>query len=159
MLVPWWGVKKTKQNTLASWKKSYDQRRQHIKKKRHHFAYQGLYSQSYGFSGSHVWIWEVDHKEGWAMLSNCDAGEDSWESLGQQGNQSWIFIGRTKAEAEAPVLWPPDAKSQLIGKDWCWERLKIGGEWVTEDEMIGWHHQLNGHDLSKFREIVKDREG
>ena len=111
------GGKKTKQNTLASWKKSYDQCRQHIKKKRHHFAYQGLYSQSYGFSGSHVWIWEVDHKEGWAMLSNCDAGEDSWESLGQQGNQSWIFIGRTKAEAEAPILWPPDAKSQLIGKD------------------------------------------
>ena len=111
------GGKKTKENTLASWKKSYDQCRQRIKKKRHHFAYQGLYSQSYGFSGSHVWIWEVDHKEGWAMLSNCDAGEDSWESLGQQGNQSWIFIGRTKAEAEAPILWPPDAKSQLIGKD------------------------------------------
>ena len=88
------------------------------------------------------------------MLSNHGAGEDSWESLGQQedqlvnpkGNQPWIFTGRT--DAEAPIVWSPDAKSQLIGKDadagkdWMQEKKR-----VTEDEMVGWHHQLNGQEL------------
>ena len=103
------------------------------------------------------------------MLSNCGAGEDSWESLGQQGdqpvnykrNQSWIFIGRTDAEAETPILWPPDLKNQLIekdpdaGNDWRWEE-----KGMTEDEMVGWHHRLNGQftSLSKLRELVMDRE-
>ena len=86
------------------------------------------------------------------MLLNCGVGEDSWESLGQQeiqpvhpkGNQSWIFTGRTVAEAEAPILWPLDAKNWLIGKD-----LDAGKDWrqeekgTTEDEMVGWHHRLN----------------
>ena len=70
------------------------------------------------------------------MLLNCDAGEDSWESLGLQGDptihpkgdQSWVYIGRTDAEAEIPIFWPPDVKSWLIGKDWCWEGLGAGGE-------------------------------
>ena len=88
------------------------------------------------------------------MLLNCGVGEDSWESLGLQiqtvnpkGNQSWIFIGRTDAKAEALVLWPPDEKSWLIGKDsdagkdWRQEEKGMG-----EDEMVGWHHQLNGHE-------------
>ena len=76
-----------------------------------------------------------------------------------KGNKPRIFIGRTDAEAEAPILWPPDAKSQLIGKD-----LDAGKEWgqeekgVTEDEMVGWHDWLNGHELSKLWDIVKDRE-
>ena len=62
-----------------------------------------------------------------------------------KGNQSWIFIGRTDVEAEASILWPPDSKSQLIGKrPWCWERLRAGGEGGVEDEMVGWHHWLNG---------------
>ena len=88
------------------------------------------------------------------MLLNCGVGEDSWESFGLQGiqpvhpkgNQSWIFIGRTDAEADTPILWPPDVKNWLIwkdpdvGKDW---RRKEKG--TTEDEMVGWHHQLNGH--------------
>ena len=98
------------------------------------------------------------------MLLNCSFGEDSWESLGLQGqtvnpkgNQSWIFIGRTDAEAEAPVLWPPDEKSWLIGKnsdagkDWRQEEKGMG-----EDEMVGWHHQLNGHE---FEQAPGDGEG
>ena len=76
-----------------------------------------------------------------------------------KGNQSWIFIGRTDAEAEAPVLWPPDAKNRLLGKDpddgkdWRWKEKE-----KTEDEMVGWHHKLNGHELSKLQELVMDRE-
>ena len=86
------------------------------------------------------------------MLSNCRAGEDSWESLGlsskeikpinPKGNQPWIFIGRTDAEAETPILWPPDGKSWLTGKDWGQEE-----KGATEDELVGWHHQLNGHEF------------
>ena len=88
------------------------------------------------------------------MLLNCGVGEDSWESLGLQeiqpvhpkGDQSWVFIGRTDVEAETPIIWPPDAKSWLIGKD-----FDAGRDWgqeekgTTEDEMAGWHHRLNGH--------------
>ena len=99
------------------------------------------------------------------MLLNCGVGEDSWESLGLQGdppvhpkgNQSWIFIGRTDAEAKIPILWPPDAKSWLIwkdpdaGKDWRWKEKGI-----TEDEMVGWHHRLNGHE---FEQTPGDNEG
>ena len=89
------------------------------------------------------------------MLFNCSVGEDSWSPLdckikpvNPKGNQSWIFIGRTDAEAETPILWPPDAKSWLIwkdpdaGKDWRWEEKRM-----TEDEMVGWHHWLNGHEF------------
>ena len=90
------------------------------------------------------------------MFLNCGVGEDSWEFLGLQedptspskGNQSWIFIGRTDAEAESPILWPPDAKSWFIwkdpdaGKDW---RREDKG--TTEDEMVGWHHRLDGHEF------------
>ena len=92
------------------------------------------------------------------MLFICGVGEDSWESLGlpgdqtsPKGNQPWIFIGRTDAEAEAPILWPPDVKSRLIGKDpdagkdW----RKAGGEGTREDEMVGWHHWLNGHEIEQ----------
>ena len=88
-------------------------------------------------------------------LLNCGTGEDSWESLDSKeiqpvhpkGNQSWIFIGRTDAEAETPILWPPDVKNGLIGKD-----PDAGKDWklekgTTEDEMVGWHHQLNGHEF------------
>ena len=77
--------------TLAPWKKRYDKYRQHIKKHRHHFANKGLYSQSYGFSSSHVWMWELDHKEGWTLKNWCFWTvllEDSWELLGQQGDQT-----------------------------------------------------------------------
>ena len=98
------------------------------------------------------------------MLSNCDAGEDSWESSPRRSvnlkrNQLWIFIGRTDAKAEAPILWPLYVKSRLTGKD-----PDAGKDWrqeekgMTEDAVVGWHHQLNEHELSKLREMVKDRE-
>ena len=111
-----------------------------LKKQRHYFADKGPYSQSYGFSSSHVRMWELDHKEGRASKNWCFwivVLEKALESLldckeikpvNPKGNQSWIFIGSTDAEAEAPILWPPDAKSWLIRKDPDWERLKAGGE-------------------------------
>ena len=114
---------------LASWKKSYDQPRQHSKKQRHYFADKGLSSQSYGFSSSHIWMRELEHKESWAPKNLCFRTvvlEKTLESpldckeikpVNLKGNQSWILIGKTDAEAEAPILWPPDGKNWLIGKD------------------------------------------
>ena len=111
---------------LAPWRKSYDKPRQHIKKQTPYFADRGPCSQSYGFSSSHVWRWELHHKEGWAPKNWCFQTvvlEKTLESpldlkeiqpVHPKGNQSWIFIGRTDAEAEAPVLWPLDANSWLI---------------------------------------------
>ena len=145
---------------LALWKKSYDKPRQHIKMQRHHFANKGLYSQSCGYSSSHVWMWELDRKEGWALKNWCfwilvlektlESPLDSKEIklVIPKGNQPWIFIGRTDVEAEAPVLWPPDAKSWPVGKDTGdgkdWGQGKKG---ATEDEMVGWHHWLNEHEF------------
>ena len=114
---------------LALWKKSYDQPRQHIKKQRHYFAYKGPSSQSYGFSSSHVWMWELDYKESWVPKNGCfwtvvlektvESPLDSKEiqPVHPKVNQSWIFIERSDAEAESPILWPPNAKNWLIGKD------------------------------------------
>ena len=114
---------------FALWKESYDKPRQCIKKQRPHFADKGLYSQSYDFSSSHVWMWELYHKEGWAPKNWCfwtEVLENTLESPldskkikpgNLKGNQSWIFIGRTDTEAEAPTVWPLDANDQLIGKD------------------------------------------
>ena len=110
-------------------KKSYDQPRKHIKKQRHHFADKGLSSQSYGFSSSHAQMWDLDHKEGWAWKNWClwtVVLEKTLESpldckeikpANPKGNQSWMFIERTDAETETPILWPPDVKDWLIGKD------------------------------------------
>ena len=118
--------------------------------------------QSYGFSSSHVWMWELDCKESWALKNWClwtVVLEKTLESLldskeiqpvHPKGNQSWIFIGRTDAEAETPILWPPDAKSWVnwkdpdAGKDWRQEE-----KGTTENEMVGWHHQLNGHEFEQ----------
>ena len=103
--------------------------RQHIKNHRHYFANKGLSSQSYGFSSSNVWMWELDFKENWAPKNLCfwtvvlektlENPLDSKEiqPVNPKGNQSWIFIGRTDAEAETPILWPSDAKNWLIWKD------------------------------------------
>ena len=152
----------------SPWKKSYDKPRQHIKKQRHHFAYKGSYSQSYGFSSSHVWMWELDHKESWGPKDWCfwtveleKALESSLhckeiKTVNSEENQSWTFIGRIDAEAEAPIFWPPDAKSRLIEKD-----PNAGKDWrqkkeMTEDEMVGWHHWLNGHE---FEQAPGDGEG
>ena len=112
---------------LVPWKKSYDKTRQHIKKQRYCFANKCSYSQSYGFSSSHVQMWELDHEEGWVLKNwwfrtmvlekTLEGPLDSKEIklVNPKGNQSWIFIGRT--DAEAPILWPPDVKSWITGKD------------------------------------------
>ena len=148
--------------TLAPWKKSYDKPRQHIKNQRHYFANKGPSNQSYGLSSSHVWMWELDHKESWApknwwtmvlektVESHLDCKEIKPDN--PKVNQPWIFIGRTDAEAEAPTLWLPDVKSWLIrkdpdaGQDW---RQKEKG--TTEDEMVGWCHWLNGLEWTGSR--------
>ena len=147
---------------LAAWKKSYDQIRQHIKKQKCYFADKGSSSQSYGFSSSHVWMWELDHKENWAPKKWCfpntmvlgktlesPLNYKEFKPVHPKGNQSWMFIGRTDAEAEIPVFWPPNAKNWLIGKD-----VDAGKDWrqekgMTEDEMIGWHLWLDGHEFEQ----------
>ena len=110
---------------LAPWKKNYDQTRQHMKKQRHYFAKISPSSQSYGFSSSHVWMWELDYKEGWAPKNWCfwtvvldkivESPSDCKEiqPVNPKGYWSWMFI----AETEAPILWPPDVKNWLIWKD------------------------------------------
>ena len=113
---------------LAPWKKSYDQPRQHIQNQRLDFANKGSSTESYGFSSSHVWMWELDYKESWALNNRCPGTvvlENTLESpldskeiqpVHLKRNQSWMFFGSTNAEAETPKLWPPDAKSWLTGK-------------------------------------------
>ena len=141
-----------KLKTLAPWKKSYDQPRQHIKKQRYYLAYKGPSSQSYGFSSSHVWMWELDYKETAVLEKTLESPLDSKEikPINPRGNQSWIIIGRIDAEAEVPILWPPDEKNWLIckdpdaGKDWRQEE-----KGTTEDEMVGWHHQFNGYEFEQ----------
>ena len=127
-----------------------------------------LSSQSYGFCSSHVWLWELDHKESWALKNCCFwtvVLEKTLESpldckikpVNPKGNQSLIFIERTDAEAEAPILWPPHVKNWLIGKD-----PDVGKDWrqeekgTMEEEMVGWHHWLNGHE---FEQALGDSEG
>ena len=145
----------------APWKKSYDKPRLCIEKQRHHFANKDSSHQSYGFSSSHVWMWELDHKKGWTLKiwhfqtvvleKTLERPLDSKEIKAvknPKGNQAWIFIGRT--DAEAPILWPPHEKSQLVQKnpdakkDWRQEEKR-----VTEDEMVGWHHWLKGHEFEQ----------
>ena len=135
---------------LSPWKKSCDKPGQCIKKQRHYFVDKGLCSKSYGFSSSHVWMWELDHKESWVLKNWCfklwcwrrllrvpwDCKEI--KPVNPKGNQLWIIIGKTDIEAEAPILWPPDAKSRFIGKD-----PDTGKDWgqeekgATEDKMVG----------------------
>ena len=116
--------------------------------------------KAYGFSSGHVWMWELDYKESWVQKNWCFwtvVLEKTLESpldckeiqpVHPKGNQSWLFIGRTDAEAETQILWPLDVKNWLIGKD-----PDVGKDWrqeekgMTEDEMIGWHHQLDGHEF------------
>ena len=131
-----------------------------FKSKKHQFADNGPPRQSYIFSSSHVWMWVLDHKESW-VLKKLWCVESSLyckiKPVNPKGNQSWIFIGRTNTETEAPILWPPDVKSWLIGKDpdakkdWRQEEKRI-----TEDVMVGWQHWLNGHE---FKQALGDGEG
>ena len=169
-----WGAPKSLQmvtaamklKMIASWKKSCDQPRQHFEKQKHYFANKCPSSQSYGFSSSHVWMWELDYKESWALKNWClwtVVLEKTLESpleckeiqpVHPEGNQSWIFIGRTDAEAEAAIFWLPDAKTWLTGKD-----LHAGKDWrqeekgMTGDDMDEWHHQLDGHEFEQAPEV------
>ena len=141
---------------LTPWKKSYDQPRPLIKKQTL-LCNKGPSSQGYGFSSSHVWMWELDYKESWASKNWCFwtvVLEKTLESplnckeiqlVHPKGNQSWIFIGRTDVEAETPILWPPNGKSWLIWKDPDAGKDCGQEKGMTEEEMIGWHHWLNGH--------------
>ena len=156
---------------LAPWKKNYDPPRQHIKKQRHYFANKDPSSQSYGFSSSHVWMWELDYKESWGPKNWCFQTlvlEKTLENLldskeikpvNPKGNQSWIFFGRTDTEAEAPILWPPDVKNWLIWKDpdagKDWSREENG---PTEDKMVALYHRLNGHEFEQAL-VVADGQG
>ena len=159
----------TKLKDACSLEEKENKSRQHIKKQRHYFADEGPYSQSYGFSSSHVWMWELDHKEGWMPKNWCfwtvvlektlesplDCKE--FQPVHPKGDPSWMFIVRTDVEAETPILWPPDAKNWLIrkdpdaGKDWRQEK-----KGMTEDKVAGWHHRLDGH---KFPQAHSDDKG
>ena len=131
-----------------------------LKKQRYYFADKDPSSQSYGFSSGHMWMWELDYKESWAQKNWCFwtvVLEMTLESpldykeiqpVHPKGDQSWVFIGRTDVEAETPIFWPPYAKSWLLWKD-----PDVGEDWrqeekgTTEDEMVSWHHRLNGHEF------------
>ena len=155
-------------NSLESW---VHQPGQHIKKQRHYFANKGPSSQGYGFSSGHVWMWGLDHKESWMLKNWCFWTVVLEKTLSSpldckqiqlvhpKGDQSWVFIGRTDVEAETPTLWPPDAKSWLIGKD-----PDAGNDWgqeekgTTEEEMAGWHHRLDAHEFG-WTPGVSDGQG
>ena len=156
---------------LAPLKKSYDQPRQHMKEQRHYFASKSPCSQSYGFSSSHVQMWELNHKVGWALKNWCfwmvvlektlESPLDSKEikSVNTKGNQPWIFTGMT--DTEAPILWLPDVKTCLIGKnpdagkDWGEGRSRRGRQNIR---WSGGVTDLMDRSLSKLWEIVKDKE-
>ena len=157
---------------LTPWKESCDQPRYHIQKQRHYFANKGLSSQGYSFSSGHVWMWELDCEEGWVLKNWCFWAvvlEKTLESpldcneiqpVHSEGDQSWVFIGRTDAKAETPVLWLPHGKSWLIGKD-----SDAGRDWgqeekgTTEDEMAGWHYWLNGCESQWTLGVGDGQEG
>ena len=150
--------KKEKKKMLVPCRKSYDQPRQHIKKQRHYFTNKGPSGQSYGFARSHVCLWELDCEESWAPKNWCFwtvVLEKTLQSpleckrikpVNPKGNQSWIFIRRTDAKGDATIFWSPDVKNWFIGKDPdSGKGQRQEKKRTTKDEMIGWHHWLNGH--------------
>ena len=132
----------------------------------------GESSQGYGFSSSHVWMWELDYTESLAQKNWCfwtvvlekilESPLDCKEiqPVHPKGDQSLVFIGRTDVEAETPIFWPPDVKSWLI-----WKAPDAGRDWgqeekgMTEDEMVGWHHQLNGHEFEQVLGVGDGQRG
>ena len=153
---------------LASWKKSYDQPRRHIKKQRHYFANKSLSSQSYGFSSSHVWMWELDCEEGWAPKNRCfwtvvlentlwsplDSKRSSQSILKEISPEKSLEGLMLKLKLQYLATWCKELTHWK--RPWCWERLRAGGIGATEDEMVGWHHRLNGHE---FGQTPGDSEG
>ena len=135
----------------------YDQPRQHIKKQRHYFVNKGLSSQGYGFSSSHLWVWELDYKESWAPKNWCfwtvvlekflESPLDwkEFQSVNPKGNQSWIFIGRTNAEAETLILWHLMGRTDLLEKSLMLG--KIEGRRRRGWQRMRWHHQLDGYEF------------
>ena len=148
-----------KLKNTCSMERKLGQPPQHIKKQRHRLADKSPYSQSYAFSSSHVWMWQLNHKEGWVSKNWCFRTvvlEKTLESpldskkikpVNPKENHPWIFVGRTDVEAEASILWPLDAKSQLIAEDPDVEKDWRQEEELAEDEMVGWHHWFNGHEF------------
>ena len=126
---------------------------------RHYFANKGPSSQGYGFSSGHVWMWELDCEENWALKNwyfwtvvlekTLESPLDCKEiqTVYPKGDQSWVFIGRTDAETETPIFWPPHEKSWLIGKEGGIRRDWGQEKGITEDEMAGWHHRLDGDEF------------
>ena len=151
MGLPWW-----------PWKKSYENLASILKSRDITLLTKVCVVKAMVFSSSHVWMWELDHKDGWVPKNWCfwtvvlekilESSLDRKEikAVNPKGNQSWIFIGRTDAKTETPILWPPAVKNWLIGKD-----PDAGKEWrqeekgMTEDEMVGWHHWLDGHEFEQ----------
>ena len=156
---------------LAPWRKAMTNLDSIVKGRDITLTKKGPSSQSYGFSSSHVWMWELDHKEGWMLKNRCFWAvvlEKTLESpldckeikpVNPKRNQPIIYIGRSDAKAEAPILWPHDAKSQLIRTDpdnrKAWRKEENG---TTEGEMVGWHHWLSGHGLGQPLETRRDRD-
>ena len=156
VLQPW------NQKTFASWQESDDKPRQCVEKQRHYSADKGPYNQGYSLPSGQVWLWELYHKEGkapnnWCLLTvvlektpECPLDSKQIKPVNRKGNQPWIHDRRTDVEAETPVFWSSDVNRWLIGKvpdagkDWGQK------EKVSEDEMVGWHHRCNGHELGQI---------
>ena len=151
---------------IASWQESYKKLRQ-----RHYSANKCLYSQGYGLPRGQVWLWKLDREEGRTPKNWClwtvvleKTPENPLDSkkikpVNLKGNQFWMLVGRTDAEAEAPVFWSSDMNSWLIGKvPDAWKDWRQNKKRAPEDETAGWHHQCSGINFGKLWEMVRDMD-